>query len=183
MRLSSTSIAGVHVIDLVPRFDERGYFVRVWDQKIFAEAQLPSRFEQVSQSYSQTLGTLRGLHWQAEPGEETKIVRCLRGRIFDVVVDLRPNSENFGRWISFELSAEDYRAIFIPRQCAHGFLTLEEHTEVIYQMSSSYKPELARTLRWDDPTLSIPWPIAPRCISQKDYECKNELSSLLRDNC
>lgn len=132
----------------------------------------------MSLSHNRIIGTLRGLHWQSEPGRETKIVRVIKGRIFDVAVDIRPHSPTFGAWAAFELAAGDGRAVFIPERFAHGFMTLEDDTEVLYQMNEPFSPELARTLRWDDPELRIEWPLAPRSISDRDARCPIRLRDL-----
>ena len=179
MQIVGTEIEGVKVIEMAPHYDERGYFSRTWDRAICGQNGLSNQIAQINHSYSELLGTLRGLHWQALPGDETKMVHCLKGRVFDVVVDLRPQSKTRGKWLSFDLAARDFRALFIPRQCAHGFMTLEDHTELLYCMSSPYLPELSRGLRWNDATLGIPWPIAPRSISQRDYHCTTSLEEVL----
>lgn len=179
MRIQTTPIDGVHTVDMEPVYDARGFFARLYDREVFEALGLAGEVAQTSLSQSSMMGTLRGLHWQAAPGRETKLVRVLKGRIFDVVVDLRPSSPTFGQWVGQQLSAESGRALFIPERCAHGFLTLEENVHVLYQMSETYRPELMRTLRWNDPELAIPWPIAPRNISPKDADCMNALTDLV----
>jgi dTDP-4-dehydrorhamnose 3,5-epimerase len=119
-------------------------------------------------SYNALTGTIRGLHFQVSPHEETKLVRCTRGAIFDVVVDLRPDSPTYKRFVSANLTSTNRTAIYIPKGCAHGFETLEDHTEVIYQISADYAPNAARGVRWNDPTYAIPWPMTPMCISERD---------------
>ena len=177
MRIGSTNLLGVHLVEMEPSYDERGFFARTYDREAFQHLGLRCDVVQTSLSHNRWLGTLRGLHWQAPPGTETKLVRVVRGRIFDVVVDLRPGS-GFGRWQGFDLSARQGRAVYIPEGCAHGFLTLEDDTEVLYQMSEAYRPELVRTLRWDDPDLAITWPLAPRVISRRDAQCPNRFEDL-----
>lgn len=180
MRIHTTNLAGVHELEVEPIYDERGYFVRLYDRDLFLELGLPGDVMQTSLSHNPLLGTLRGLHWQAPPGIETKLVRAVRGRAFDVVVDTRPESPTFGQWQSFELSASAGRALFIPERCAHGFLTLEADTQILYQMSEGYRPELVRALRWDDPELDIHWPLAPRSISRRDAHCPHRFEDLRR---
>ncbi|MEL6183322.1 MAG: dTDP-4-dehydrorhamnose 3,5-epimerase family protein [Myxococcota bacterium] len=180
MRVHTTSLAGVHELELEPIYDERGYFARLYDREQFLELGLPGAVAQTSLSHNPLLGTLRGLHWQAAPGLETKLVRAIRGRAYDVVVDLRPDSISFGQWQAFELSASEGRGLFIPPRCAHGFMTLEPDTQILYQMSEAYRPELVRALRWDDPDLAISWPIAPRSISPGDAACPYMLRHIRR---
>lgn len=178
MRIQETPIRGLLEVQCDPVFDERGHFTRTFDRDLLAEVGADMEVVQMSLSHNRLLGTLRGLHWQAAPGREAKFVRVVRGRIFDVAVDLRPNSPTFGAWAGFELSADNGKAIYIPERFAHGFMTLEDDTEVLYQMNEAYQPELTRTLRWDDPELAIEWPIAPRCISPKDARCEDRIAHL-----
>lgn len=180
MQIRKTRLPELYEFAVEPIYDERGAFCRVFDRHVFETLGLNARIEQMSLSSNRILGTLRGLHWQAEPGQESKVVRVTRGRIFDVVVDLRVESPSFGAWASFELSARTGNGLFIPPRFAHGFMTLEDDTEVLYQMNEVFRPELARTLRWDDPELSIEWPIAPRSMSTKDAVCETRLSDLVR---
>ncbi|MFG1399394.1 dTDP-4-dehydrorhamnose 3,5-epimerase family protein [Roseixanthobacter pseudopolyaromaticivorans] len=168
MRISHTSISGVMQVHVSPRTDARGLFARTFCADTFAAHGLATSFPEASTSWNPHLGTLRGLHLQAEPKGEAKLVRATRGRIFDVVVDLRPASPTYLAWTACELDAARRNAIYIPEGCAHGFLTLEPGCEVFYQMSQSYDAELARTYRWDDPAFAIAWPAAPRVISSKD---------------
>ncbi len=163
-----TSLPGIVVIEPELQEDERGYFARTWCEQEFAEHDLPCRWVQNNVSYNERRGTLRGLHYQAAPCEEAKLVRCTRGGIFDVVVDVRPTSPCFGTWSSFELTAENHRMLYIGPGFAHGFQTLRDRTEVQYHMSARYSPAAARGLPWNDPSLSIPWPERPSCISPRD---------------
>lgn len=178
MRIEETPIPGLYELQSEPVFDERGFFARTFDRDLLASVGAPLDVAQMSLSQNRMLGTLRGLHWQAAPGREAKLVRVVRGRIFDVAVDLRPQSPTFGAWVGFELSADNGKAVYIPERFAHGFMTLEDDTQVLYQMNEPYQPELARILRWDDPELGIEWPLAPRCISTKDGRCDTRLADL-----
>lgn len=164
-----TPIPGV--IEILPETvrDDRGYFARVWCADEFEQNGIPVDFVQCNTSYNRSLGTLRGMHYQAAPHGEAKLVRCTRGRLFDAVADLRPGSPSRGQWWGAELSADNGRMLFIPEGVAHGFETLEDDTEIFYQMSAAYEPSAARGVRWDDPALAIDWPIpVPRVISEKD---------------
>lgn len=169
MQFIETPLAGAYVIQLDRMGDKRGFFARSWCAEAFAARGLEHSLAQCNISYSAEEGTLRGLHYQAAPHGEAKLVRCTMGRLFDVVVDIRKSSPTFGKWWAGELSAQNRRAHFIPVGFAHGFQTLEPDTEVFYQMSRSYCAESARGLRWDDPQLAIAWPpVARRIISEKD---------------
>jgi dTDP-4-dehydrorhamnose 3,5-epimerase len=149
--------------------DERGFFARTWCQREFETHGLESRLVQCSISFNAREGTLRGLHYQAPPHEEVKLVRCTSGAIFDVIVDLRPPSPTFGHHYSVVLSSSNRLALYVPRGFAHGFQTLEDNTEVAYQMSEFFHPESARGLRWNDPALRISWPpTARRIITERD---------------
>lgn len=174
MIFSQTPIPGVWVIDIDPRRDERGFFARTWCREEFERHGLDARLVQCNISYNERRHTLRGMHFQCAPHEEPKLVRCTRGRMYDVVLDLRRDSPTFCRWYAIELSAENRRALFIPAGCAHGFLTLEDSTEVLYQMGEYYHPESARGVRWNDPAFGIEWPtdapiLSPRDASYPDF--------------
>ena len=168
MQLHPTALEGVLEIRVTPFGDERGLFARTYDEATFAAAGLPNRWPQCNTSWNRARGTLRGLHYQAEPHPEPKLVRCTRGRVFDVAVDLRPDSPGFCRWVGVELSAGDRNALYIPAGFAHGFLTLEDDSEVFYQMGESYVPGLARGVRWNDPAFAIAWPAQPDRLSERD---------------
>lgn len=169
MRIHTTAIPGVHVIDLEPIEDERGSFARTFCADEFVAAGLNPRVVQCNTSFNRKKGTLRGLHYQAAPHEEAKLIRVTAGAIFDVVVDVRPTSLTYRRWLSFELVADEPRMLYIPEGCAHGFQTLRDDTEIFYQMSAAYHPELARGIRWDDPAIAVEWPAEPeRIVSAKD---------------
>jgi dTDP-4-dehydrorhamnose 3,5-epimerase len=163
-----TPLAGVWVVDIERHVDARGFFARSWCQQEFREHGLGSTFVQSSISYNAARGTLRGLHFQADPKPESKLVRCTQGAIFDVAVDLRPDSPTFCQWVGVELTAENRRAVYIPAGVAHGFQTLEAASEVFYQMSEFYFPELARGYRWDDPAFQIAWPLPDPILSERD---------------
>jgi dTDP-4-dehydrorhamnose 3,5-epimerase len=168
MRFESTIIPGVVVVDLERHVDERGFFARSWCADEFAAAGLPSDLVQCSISWNERRHTLRGMHWQAAPHGEGKLVRCTRGAIHDVVVDLRPESAAFLENIAIELDEDNRRALFVPAGVAHGFLTLADRTEVTYQMDTPYVPAAARGARWDDAAFGIEWPAPPAVISDRD---------------
>lgn len=148
--------------------DKRGLFARTYDAAAFAAAGLPTLWPQCNTSANRRKGTLRGMHYQAEPRPDSKLVRCTRGRIFDVVVDLRKNSASFGQWVGVELSEDNRDALAVPAGCAHGFLTLEDDCEIFYMMGEVYVPELARGVRWNDPAFAIRWPAEPTVIAERD---------------
>jgi dTDP-4-dehydrorhamnose 3,5-epimerase len=173
----STNLAGVWVIEQQRHEDERGWFARTWDEAELREQGLDPRVVQCSASFNPRRGTLRGLHYQAPPFAEVKIVRCTRGRLFDVAVDLRPGSGTFRSWIGVELTPENGRALYIPRGCAHGFMTLRDDTEVAYQISAEYSPDHARGVRFDDPLLGIAWPEPVAVISPRDRDQSNAAPS------
>jgi dTDP-4-dehydrorhamnose 3,5-epimerase len=171
VRLRETPVAGVHLVEPERIEDERGFFARTFAADEFAARGLDARVAQCSTSFNAKCGTLRGLHYQAAPHGEAKLVRCTRGAIYDVAVDLRPDSPSYRRWTGAELSADNGRALFIPAGCAHGFQTLVDASEVLYQISTAYVPEAARGVRWDDPAFGIAWPPAPahgRILSERD---------------
>jgi dTDP-4-dehydrorhamnose 3,5-epimerase len=168
VRFTETAIAGVQLIDIEPHADERGWFGRIYCQDEFEAHGISGTLCQGSISFNPRQGTLRGMHYQAEPYPESKLVRCTSGRIFDVVVDLRPASATFRRWIAEELSAETRRSLFIPPGCAHGFLTLTDNAEVVYLMTDRHQPAASRGVRWNDPAFGIEWPASPVIISDRD---------------
>jgi dTDP-4-dehydrorhamnose 3,5-epimerase len=170
MIFSETAIPGAFLIALNRSEDERGFFARTFCRSEFAEHGLNPDLEQCSISFNKQKGTLRGMHFQKPPYEETKIVRCTMGALFDVIIDLRPDSPTLKQWLSFELNAENRSLLYIPRGLAHGFLTLEDNTEVLYQMSDRYVPESAAGVRWNDRAFGIQWPDTPQVISVKDRE-------------
>jgi dTDP-4-dehydrorhamnose 3,5-epimerase len=168
MKISPTALPGVMVVSAAPNKDERGLFARTYDAAAFVSAGLPTEWPQCNTSWNACKGTLRGLHFQAAPRPDPKLVRCTRGRIFDVAVDLRPESPTFRRWTSVELSEDNRVSFAIPAGCAHGFLTLEDACEVFYMMGEVYVPELASGVRWNDPAFAIKWPAEPITMAEKD---------------
>jgi dTDP-4-dehydrorhamnose 3,5-epimerase len=170
MRFEQTSLSGVHVVDVDRQHDARGYFVRTFDREILRQAGLVHDFPQWSASFNQQRGTVRGLHFQRPPHAETKLVRVVRGAIFDVAVDIRPDSPSRGRWISVELSAQNGRQIYIPEGFAHGFQTLLDETEIEYAIATPYAPGFGGGYRHDDPAFAISWPLPVSAISDKDAD-------------
>ena len=168
MRFLPTSIDGVKLIELDAVEDERGFFARSYCEAEFADAGVKFQPRQMNISHNRHALTLRGLHYQAEPHAESKLVQCVRGRVFDVAVDLRPRSSTYKRWTGVELSAGSPRLLFIPEGCAHGFLTLEADSGLVYVMGTAFVPESGRGVRWDDPAFAIEWPAVPRIISPRD---------------
>ena len=168
MIFAETEVPGVLAVELEKLGDERGFFARSFCAEEFARHGLAAAFVQVNISFNRRRGTLRGLHYQAEPKPEPKLVRCTRGAIFDVAVDLRPGTATYCRWTARELSAGNHRALYVPAGCAHGFITLEDDSEVCYLMGAAYDPELARGVRWNDPAFAIAWPLQPSVISARD---------------
>jgi dTDP-4-dehydrorhamnose 3,5-epimerase len=148
--------------------DGRGFFARTWCREEFAAQGLNADLVQCNISFNIQRGTLRGMHYQKPPHAEAKLVRCTQGALYDVVVDLRRDSATYLQWFGTALSAENRNALYVPEGCAHGFVTLEDHTEVLYQMSASYDTASAAGVRWDDPAFSIAWPIAPTVMSDRD---------------
>ena len=171
MKFTPTDIAGLLVIETEPIADERGNFARSFCKVEFLEAGLGT-FAPVQMNISRNarMGTLRGMHFQDEPTPDPKVVRCTRGRVYDVAVDLRPDSATFCEWFGLELTADRQNALYVPAGCAHGFITLEDDSEVFYLMGAPYVPELARGVRWDDPAFGIHWPIPPVTIAARDAE-------------
>lgn len=168
MIFTPLDMAGAFLIDVDARRDGRGLFARTYCEEEFAAHGIATRFRQCSVSYNGRRGTLRGMHFQAEPHAEDKLVRCTAGAVFDVIVDLRPGSATYRRWFGAELGAADHRALLVPRGCAHGFLTLTDGAEVFYMISTPYVAESSRGFRWDDPTIGIDWPFAPTILSERD---------------
>lgn len=166
---TASTLPGVWLIDPERHEDERGFFARTWCQREFAEHGVAFDWVQCNISFNKRHGVLRGLHYQASPWEEAKLVRCTMGAIYDALVDVRPDSPHYGRWTATELTAENRRSLLIPPGIAHGFQTLMDDTEVFYQMSQAYHPGAARGLRWNDPALAIDWPeCEERIISAAD---------------
>lgn len=168
MKFIETDLSGAFIIEAQPIQDERGFFARTWCQREFEAYGLNPSLVQCNISYNKNKGTLRGMHYQAPPHEEAKLVRCIRGAIYDVVLDLRHNAPTFRQWVAVELTADNRRMIYAPEGFAHGFQTLEDDTEVFYQMSEFYHPECACGVRWDDLVFNIQWPIPKPILSDKD---------------
>lgn len=168
MRFTPLRLAGAHLIDLEKRGDDRGFFARFFCHDEFEQKGLRSGFVQINNSLTAHKGTLRGMHYQLPPAAETKVVRCIRGALYDVILDIRPDSPTFGQSIGAELSAENRTMMYVPEGFAHGFLALEPDTEALYLVSSAYAPASERGIRFDDPTFAISWPFAPREVSEKD---------------
>src|SRR5271154_1724182 len=168
MKFSRTKLDGLWLIDLELREDERGFLARTFCEKEFAQHGLNTNWPQCNLTLTKKRGAIRGMHFQAEPKPEIKLIRCAAGKIFDVLVDVRPNSPTFGKWEGFELSAENRRQLYVPDGFAHGFQCLADNCEVFYQMSAFFVPELARGLRWNDPDVAIRWPIAGAALSERD---------------
>ncbi|MGE3153651.1 MAG: dTDP-4-dehydrorhamnose 3,5-epimerase [Nitrospiraceae bacterium] len=168
MIFRETELKGVYVIEAEPIQDERGLFSRVWCQREFEAHGLKVVWVQGNVSSNHRAGTLRGLHYQTAPHGESKLVRCTSGSLYDVIVDLRPESPTYLKYLGIELSSREGKMLFIPEGLAHGFQTMEDHTEVSYLMSAFYEPESARGVRWNDPIFDIQWPLAVRIISSRD---------------
>jgi dTDP-4-dehydrorhamnose 3,5-epimerase len=168
LKFLETPFSGLYVVELETLKDERGFFARSFCVREFDALGLDSTVAQCNISFNEKAGTLRGLHFQTPPHEETKLIRCTRGAIYDVAVDIRPDSPSYRRWHAVELTQDNRRMMFIPRGFAHGFQTLADNSEVFYLMSDFHHPESARGLRWDDPALAISWPIGNPIVSNKD---------------
>jgi dTDP-4-dehydrorhamnose 3,5-epimerase len=168
VRFEPTPLAGAYIIEAEPVEDERGCFARLWCAEEARRLGLMPEVAQCSLSHNRLRGTLRGLHFQLPPHAEVKVVRCVRGALFDVLVDLRPDSPTFGGWFATELTSENLRATYIPAGFAHGFQALEDDTDVFYQISTPYRAEARHGVRWDDPILAISWPLPPMVISERD---------------
>ena len=170
MIFTETKLAGAFVIEPERLEDMRGFFAMNWSEREFRERGLVSQFVESNISFSQKRGTLRGMHYQARPHGQVKLVRCTMGAIYDAIIDLRPGSPTFKQWASIELTAQNRLMLYVPVDFAHGFQTLADNTEVTYQMSSTYHPESSRGVRWDDPAFGISWPDADRVIIPRDRE-------------
>lgn len=168
MRFIETKLQGAYVIEIEPISDRRGFFARSWCQQEFRDRRLNPNLAQCNISFNIKKGTLRGMHYQIKPHEEVKLVRCTQGSIYDVIVDIRPESATFKSWFAIELSAANRQMLYIPKGFAHGFETLEDNTEVFYQMSDFFHPESAKGIRWNDPEFGIEWTLTDKTISEKD---------------
>jgi len=168
MKFHATPLKGAHLIELEKRGDDRGFFARLFCEKEFADAGLASRFVQVNNALSKTKGTLRGMHYQLGEASEVKVVRCIRGAFWDVILDLRPDSPTFGKWFGAELNEENRLMMYVPKGFAHGLITLHDDTEAFYLVSDFYAPSQERGVRWNDSRFDIGWPMPPIEISAKD---------------
>ncbi|MBA4369210.1 MAG: dTDP-4-dehydrorhamnose 3,5-epimerase [Desulfobacterium sp.] len=172
MIFTETFLKGAYTIDLEERGDERGFFARAYCRNEFKVHGLNSNIVQANLAYTKKKGTIRGMHYQIAPHEETKLMRCISGAIFDVIIDLRPDSSTYKRWFGIELSAENKKMLYIPEGFAHGYQSLTDHIETFYMVSAFYAPESERAVRWNDPVFSIEWPIMENLtISEKDRNC------------
>jgi dTDP-4-dehydrorhamnose 3,5-epimerase len=174
---TATALIGAFTIEPERLEDERGFFARTWCQKEFETHGLNARLRQCNISYNRKQGTLRGMHYQSAPNQEAKLIRCTRGSIYDVIIDLRAESRTFMQHIAVVLTEENRKALYVPEGFAHGFQTMADNTEVFYQMSEFYAPESSRGIRWDDPSFSIPWPRAERIISERDRSYRDFVTS------
>ena len=173
MNFLETKVAGAYEVRPEPLSDERGFFARTWCQKEFEALGLNTTLVQCNVSFNTRRGTLRGIHYQAAPFAESKLVRCTKGAIYDVIVDLRPKSPTYKDWIAVVLTATNRHMVYVPEGCGHGFLTLDDETEVFYQMSQFYDADSARGVRWNDPTFQIAWPENVEVISERDRSYPN----------
>lgn len=168
MIFTETKLKGAFILELKKIEDERGFFARSWCQKEMEEHGLTAQVVQTNVSFNPKKGTLRGMHYQVAPHEESKLVRCTRGSIFDVIIDLRPGSETYKQWQGVKLTSDNYRMLFVPEGFAHGYMTLEDNTEVTYQVSQFYTPGAEQGIRWNDPAFNVDWPLTPSILSEKD---------------
>ena len=168
MTIQPTSISGAYVIDVKKHSDSRGEFYRSFDVEVFAAQGLVTQWDFVATATNHFAGTIRGMHYQADPHGETKLVRCVRGRVFDVAVDLRPQSQSYLKWHGVELSHDNQRQFYIPTGCAHGYVTLEDQSDVAYCIAGLWKPDAGRGVRWNDPAFAIEWPLPAKVIIERD---------------
>ena len=175
MKFLKTNLNDSYVIEIEKKEDERGFFARTFDKKSFTDLNLETNLFQNNISFNKKAQTLRGMHYQKYPDEEVKIIRCTKGKIFDVIIDLRSNSTSYKKWFGIELTSKNHKMIYVPKGFAHGFLTLEDDSEIFYQMSDCFVPESACGISWDDPSIGIKWPLDPLVISKQD----NSYSSII----
>jgi len=173
MKFTPVPLDGAYLVELEPVFDERGFFARSWSSKEFGQHGLNANLAQCSISFNPQRATLRGMHYQEQPYRETKLVRCSSGAIFDVIVDLRPASVSYCKWFSVELTAANRKMVYVPDGFAHGFQTLTDDAEVLYQISEEYRSEYSKGVRWDDPLFGIAWPLAVSVLSARDRSFPN----------
>lgn len=168
MIFTETKLPGAYIVDIDARSDARGFFARTYCQREFAERGLVQTVSQCNVAHNENAGTLRGMHWRAEPSPEAKLVRVIRGAILDVIIDLRPHSLTYLQHVAVELTADNRRALYVPQMFAHGFQTLQDDSDVFYQMSEFYDPQYDRGARWNDPAFNIQWPIANPIMNDRD---------------
>jgi dTDP-4-dehydrorhamnose 3,5-epimerase len=168
MKFTETQLKGAFIVEIAPVSDNRGFFSRTFCAREFEEHGLKHTFVQANLSFNHRRGTLRGMHYQQQPAAETKLVRCTAGAIYDVIIDLRPNSPTYLQHVGVELTADNRKALYVPELFAHGYLTLTDNAEVVYQVGEFYTPGYERGLRYDDPTFGIQWPVGIAVISDKD---------------
>lgn len=168
MIFTPTTLPGSYIIDLEKRQDDRGFFARTWCAEEFGKFGLNTNLVQQNMSYTKSQGTLRGMHFQKSPHAETKVVRCTRGSLYDVIIDLRPESPTYTQWFGITLIQDNYQMVYVPEGFAHGFVTLEDNTEASYLVTAAYNPEADSGVRYNDPTFNIKWPIPVTLVSDKD---------------
>ncbi|MCH6268415.1 dTDP-4-dehydrorhamnose 3,5-epimerase [Neobacillus citreus] len=173
MIFTETKLKGAYIIEVEPYYDERGSFVRTWCRQEFLNHDLDTQFVQTNLSFNNKIGIIRGMHFQAPPYEEIKLVSCIKGEIYDVIIDLRPDSKTFKQWTAVRLSEENQKMLYVPKGFAHGFQTLQENTKVLYQMSEFYQPNYAEGVRFNDPAFHIDWPIKDVIVSNKDQSYRD----------
>lgn len=172
MIIKKCEIEGAFIIEIERLEDERGFFARSWSKEELTTFGINTNLVHCNISYSFSKGTMHGLHYQIAPFQEEKLVRCTKGKIFDVMIDVRTNSPTYKKWIGFELTESNYKMLYVPKGCAHGFVTLDNDTEVFYQNTEMYVGTHERGIRWDDPALNIQWPVSPTKVSKKDSSWK-----------
>lgn len=173
MKFTETYLKGAYEIEIDKHHDDRGFFGRAWCLDEMKNFNLNTNHVQTNFSYSIEKGTIRGLHFQRTPYRETKLLRCTKGSVFDVIIDLRPDSKTFGKWFGTELSEKNHKMIYVPENFAHGFVTLEDNSEVYYMVTEFYNKESEIGIRWDDPSFNINWPIGIKVVSEKDKNLKD----------
>ncbi len=172
MIFTKTILNDAYVVEIEKRADHRGFFARSWDTNEFAKYNLNNNLVQCNISFSKKRGTLRGMHYQTNPFEESKLIRCTKGKIFDVIIDLRTSSKTYKKWFGIELSEENYKMLFVPEGFAHGFQSMVDDTEIIYQVSEFYTPSAELGIHWNDPEFNIKWPVEEKIVTEKDNSWK-----------
>jgi dTDP-4-dehydrorhamnose 3,5-epimerase len=168
MIFTKTKLEDVKIIEIEKHEDERGFFARQWDSELLDKEKLDSTIRQCNIALSREKGTIRGMHYQTKPFEEVKLVRCTSGKIYDVIIDLRKNSNTYKQWEGFELSENNFKTLYVPKGFAHGFQSLEDNSVIFYQVSQKYSPEHEKGIRWNDPVFKISWPLTSVIVSKKD---------------